>query len=137
MGYGSLFVASGYAMFCTALIAVELYRIRRRGPDAITLFMVLYLLECVLAGATIYALLPVVDSNSPTGVDAIDRILTNVDVVTALLVLCLSIAFAIFFYLGTELGRLALPARGPASRRYSIELEIRPRLLLCFIAFGM
>jgi hypothetical protein len=81
-----------------AVGAFEARRIRGRGPDAISVFIVLFLVQCCVPGIVIYACLPLVDPDSPTEVGAIDRIYAAADVSAALLVLGLTAWFIFFFY---------------------------------------
>lgn len=138
MSNGSLLVALAYAMFAIVLYRFEVHRMRRSGPDAITAFIVLFALQCCLSGVLLYTMLPFVDPASITDVPAFDRILLQADLTTAFLVLCMSIWFVIFFYVGTELTRMVLPP--PAAVRPgagSHSLRLLPIPLLLVLAFGL
>lgn len=100
-----LLVALGYAQLTIAVGAFEARRIRASGPDLVSVFIALFVIECCLPGVAIYASLPFVDARSPTDVGAFDRIYTAVDLPAALLVLALTAWFAFFFYAFTALGR--------------------------------
>lgn len=138
MSKGFLAVALAYAVFALALWRFETQRTRRHGVDAITVFMVLFVLQCCLAGFLIYATLPFVDPDSATEVAAFDRILQRADLTTAFLVLLMSVWFAVFFYIGTALTRALLPAHTPVvSDIGSHTLRLRVFPLLFVIALGM
>jgi len=138
MSKGYLAVALAYALFAFGLYRFEVYRTRQRGVDAITVFIVLFVLQCCLAGLLIYATLPFVDPDSATEVPAFDRILQRADLTTAFLVLCLSIWFVVFFYIGTALTRALLPPHAPVVPdigSHALRLRVLP--LLFIITLGM
>jgi hypothetical protein len=67
-------VSAGYAVLSATIGLFEARRIRTSGPDLITLFVVIFVLQCTLPGIVIYACLPFVDPEQPTGVPPFDRI---------------------------------------------------------------
>ncbi len=122
--------------FALAVFLFERRRTHGSGVDAITIFVVLVFLQCCLPGIVIYATLPFVDPIEPTGNEVFDRIFQATDLTTALLVLSLTIWFAVFFYVGCAVGRLALGRRAAQtsllpSRRLSV---LEGRLLLLLLA---
>lgn len=120
-----------------AVCAYEVRRIRGSGPDVVTVFVVIFVLQCCLPGVVLFASLPFVDPMHPTGTGAFDRILSRVDVATGLLVLGLTAWFAFFFYAFTALtGNLLrrLGMQWPAATRFVVSGA--PARLLCVIALG-
>lgn len=101
-------VSLAYLAFAAGVYLIEARRTRGTGIDAISLFLVILMLQCCLSPALLYGLLPFADPIEPTGVYAFDRILRTADIPTALLILCLTIAFTMFFYVGCILGRTVL-----------------------------
>ncbi len=111
---------------------------RTTGPDAITVFIVLFLVECCLPGIVIYASLPLVDENSPTEVTAIDRIFAAADAATALLVLGLTASFIVCFYGFAALCARLLESFSGRPRSYSrLVLSGSPPRLLLALAAGL
>jgi hypothetical protein len=130
-------VAAAYAVFTVVLGAVEVFRIRVSGPDAITVFIVLFALECCVPGIGIFAALPLVDIAAPTGNWVIDRIYLSSDVTEAVLILELTIWFAFFFYLGASAGRVLLRRIFPGSINASYRLEAIEYRLILVLAGGL
>ncbi len=115
----------------------EARRIRRSGPDAISVFVVLFLVQCCLPGIVIYACLPLVDRDSPTDVMAFDRIYGAADVPAALLVLGLTAWFIFFFYTFAALGDRLLRHLAPHSANASrLVVAGSPARLLMVLVFG-
>jgi hypothetical protein len=138
MGYESLFVALAYLVFAASVGAFEYWRVRRTGVDTITIFVVILMLQCCAAGIVIYGLLPYVDPSSATGVHAFDRILQDTDIVLALLVLCLTVWFAVFFYVGCALARAAFSRLWPAVPGHkSTAVHVHGGRLTVVLVFGM
>jgi hypothetical protein len=119
----SLLVAAGYAGVSAAIAVLEARRIRRSGADIITVFILIYVLQCCAPGIFIYACLPFVDAMHPTGIPAFDRIYTTADLQAALLVLALTACFAMCFYVATAFA-------GTWLRRVSLGVPERSRLVL-------
>jgi hypothetical protein len=120
-------VAAGYLLLGLAVWWFEAGRIRRIGPDTITVFVVICLLQTCLAGIAIYAMLPLVNPAEPTGVGVFDRIFQAVDPTIALLVLLLTAWFMVFFYIGCALARLGLqhgPSASPAHASYDLSVRL-------------
>jgi len=131
-------VSLGYVLLTLAVAAVEARRIRGRGPDAISVFIVLFLLQCCLPGIVIYACLPLVDPSSPTEVGAIDRIFAAADVSTALLVLGLTAWFIFFFYAFALLNARLLARFGSRSARaLRLVITASPLRLLIVLTLGL
>jgi hypothetical protein len=132
-----LLVAMAYLLFAVAVFAFERYRIHRAGVDAITIFAAVCMLQCCLAPLAVNALMPFVDSNEVTGVPIFDTILRQSDMTTMLLVLCMSIWFVVFFYIGCTLGRVMLP-RLPSQTSHGRDLLVivREKSLLVLLAAG-
>ena len=127
-----------YVAFALAVFLFERRRTHGSRVDAITIFVVLFFLQCCLPGIMIYATLPFVDTVEPTGNEAFDNIFRATDFTTALLVLILTIWFAIFFYVGCAVGRLAL-GRRPAltSLLPARSLTVMDGRLLLLLAAGL
>jgi hypothetical protein len=104
----SLLVSAGYACVTAAICMFEAWRTRRFGADVVTVFTVIFLLQCCAPGIFIYACLPFVDAMHPTGIPAFDRIYAATDLQAALLVLSLTACFAFCFYTATSLGEVLL-----------------------------
>jgi hypothetical protein len=113
-----LLVSAGYACVTATICLVEARRIRSSGPDVVTVFMVIFVLQCCAPGIAIYACLPFVDPLQPTGIRPFDRIYAATDLQAALLVLSLTACFAFCFYVVTALsgalmGRVLRRDRSP------------------------
>jgi hypothetical protein len=134
--YGYLFVSLLYAVFGLAVFLFERRRTGRSGVDAITIFVVVFFLQCCVPGIVIYATLPFVDAAAPTGNDVFDRIFQATDLTTALLVLSMTVWFAVFFYVGCAVGRLALE-RAVTSRVPVFRLSVMDRRLLVLLVGGL
>src|SRR6267378_4375660 len=91
-------VCLGYVSLTVAVGVFEARRIRATGPDTISVFIVLFVVQCCLPGVVIYACLPLVDRSSPTDVAPFDRIFAAANLPAALLVLGLTAWFVFFFY---------------------------------------
>jgi hypothetical protein len=116
-------IAFAYVMFSLGMAALEIRRIRATGPDAITVFVVIFMLQCCLPGIGIYASLPLADSTDPTGNYVFDYIFSQVHVTAALLVLALTIWFAAFVYIGAFGGRLLFRRLYPQSTAAAFRIE--------------
>jgi len=126
-------IAIAYGAFSIVLAAMELHRSRVSGPDAITMFIVIFMLQCCLPGIGIYVALAVVDPIDLTGNPVFDGIYQHLNVTNALVVLTMTVWFAAFFYLGASVGRLLLQRLFPApfATPYRIEgLENRFVIIL-------
>jgi hypothetical protein len=131
-------VSIGYALLTIAVGVFEAKRIRASGPDAISIFIVLFLVECCLPGIVIYACLPLVDEPSPTDVAPIDRIFAAADFATALLVLGLTASFVVSFYGFAALcSRLLRSSSGRPSSDSRLVLTGSPPRLLLALAAGL
>lgn len=115
MSGGFILVSLGYLAFAVGVLLYEARRIRANGIDTISVFVVLFLLQCCLSAIVIFALLPFVDRDNPTSVYAFNKILSQVEVLTAALVLALAVAFLLFFYIGSKLGRYVMARLWPAT----------------------
>lgn len=129
-----LIVAFAYAVFLLGGWLFERARVKRSGPDAISIFVVLFLLQCALPGVVIYGLLPFANEASPTTNPVLDRILLSVDLVPAFTVLLLTAWFLVFFYAGCAIGRLALP--DTHSQRPHFTLTIGTTRILAIVLAG-
>jgi hypothetical protein len=128
-------IAIAYGIFSLGLGAFELYRTRISGPDAITIFIVIFMLQCCLPGIGIYGSLAAVDPTELTGNSVFDGIYQHLDVTTALVVLTMTIWFAAFFYFGASLGGVLLRRLFPTSNCAPYRLEgLENRFVL--ILFG-
>jgi hypothetical protein len=138
MGHESILVSLSYLAFVLAVVAFERRRIRLSGADAITVFVVLLMLQCCISGIVIYALLPYAPGDAATGVYAFDRILRGTDIVIALLVLCLTVWFTMFFYAGCAAGRAVLVRLWPAVPHHtSMRVDVSGARLAIVLAFGL
>ena len=138
MGGHYFLVSLGYTFLTIAVGVFEAKRIRTTGPDAISVFVVLFVLECCLPGIVIYACLPLTDALSPTGVPAVDRIFAAADLPAAYLVLGLTAWFISFFYGFAALsGRLLRSSWGGAARDARLVLSGSPPRLVVVLAAGL
>ncbi len=121
-----------------AVGAFEARRIRRTGPDAISMFIVLFLLQCCLPGIVIYACLPLVDRESPTQVAAFDRIYAAANLPAALLVLGLTAWLIFFFYAFAAINARLLARLDTGARRGSwLVFTGSPARLMIVLTFGL
>jgi hypothetical protein len=121
-----------------AVGAFEARRIRAKGPDAISVFSVLFVLQCCLPGIVIYACLPLADPDAPTDVWAFDRIYEAADPAAALLVLGLTAWFIFFFYAFVAFsGRLLGRFGTDATRRLRLVFTGSPIRLVIVLTFGL
>lgn len=91
-------MAVGYALLTVGVCVYEAHRIRASGPDVVTVFISIFVLQCCLPGIVIFAWLPFADPLHPTDNPIFDRILSGLDLPAALLVLGLTGWFVLFFY---------------------------------------
>jgi hypothetical protein len=131
-------VSVGYVLLTSAVCLFEARRIRASGPDAVSMFIALFVAQCCLPGIVIYACLPLVDPDSPTEVGAMDRIYEAADVPAALLVLVLTAWFIFFFYAFAALNaRLLARFDTHASRGLRLVVSGSPPRLLIVLTFGL
>ena len=110
-----IWVAVGYALLTIAIIAFEVRRTRASGPDVLSLFMAVFVLQCCLPGIVIFGCLPFTGIHQPTGNPAFDRIFAASDFPSALLVLGLTASFAFFLYVFMTLGKIVMRRLIPAA----------------------
>jgi hypothetical protein len=128
----------GYLFLTLAVGAFEAQRIRATGPDTITVFTVIFVIQCCLPGIVVYACLPLVTDPSPTDIRAFDHILAAADLPAALLVFGLTAWFVIFFYCFAALGgRLLRGVLGPPASGTRLVLTGSPAGLLIVLSFGL
>jgi hypothetical protein len=108
MSQAYIVIAIAYGALSIMLAVLELNRSRVSGPDAITIFIAIFMLQCCLPGIGIYGALAVVDQTELTGNAVFDGIYDHLSVTTALVVLTMTIWFAAFFYVGASLGSMLL-----------------------------
>jgi hypothetical protein len=137
MSNSYLLVAALCLVGIVAVFVFERRRLKRRSADAITIFMVILILQSFAAGGAIFALLPFVDPNSATGVYAFDRIYRAAEFASALSVVFLAIGFVVSFYVGCAWGRTLLPSSSEHRDREIITLVVRRGALLAVVAFGL
>lgn len=131
-------VSLGYALLTIAVGVYEQKRIRVSGPDVISIFIVLFVVQCCLPGIVIYACLPLVPPGSPpTDVAAFDRIFAAADLSAAFLVLLLTAWFILFFYGFTQLNRRLLESLWAAPRGSRLVLAGSQTRLVIVLAFGL
>lgn len=131
-------VSAGYVALTASICAFEAKRIRASGPDVLSVFMVLFLLQCCVPGIVIFACLPFTGLSQPTDNETFDRIFAAMDLSSALMVLGLTACFVVFIYVfmaaGAILMRRLLPAE---SGRASIVLRGSDKLMLAVISFAL
>ncbi|HEX5818289.1 MAG TPA: hypothetical protein VFY20_05405 [Gemmatimonadales bacterium] len=117
-----LWVSVAYALLFLAILVFELGRSRHHGPDIVSLFMVVSLLQVCVPGLIMFGTLPFVDPAEPTGNPFFDKVFQDVTLDAALLVLGLTAWFYACFYVGIALTRLGRGrAVSAAARRYTFE----------------
>jgi len=134
MPNGFLFVALGYVVFAVAVGLFEMRRTRANGLDVISLFIALFMLQCCFSATAIYGLLPFLDRGDLTSVYAFNHILGQLDITTALLVLCLTITFLLFVYVGCWFGQRALDRLWPPSNNVMLVSVDRWRVTVALLA---
>lgn len=132
-----LAVALLYALFALAVLVVELRRTRGSRADATSIFVALALLQCCLPAIALYAMLPFVNPQVPTGNGVLDRILQSANPTSALLVLAMTVWFIVFFYASLAVGRLALGSDAPARVRGGLIVSVSPERLLLVLTGGL
>ncbi len=136
--YSFLAVSLLYALVVLAMLLFERRRTRRFGVDGITIFTAILLIQCCVPGIVMYAALPFVDPTAPTGNPVFDRIFQATDLTSALLVLCITVWFVVFFYVGCAVGRLALErSQAWTSRIPRFHLGVMDRRLLVLLVGGL
>jgi hypothetical protein len=108
-------IAAGYALLILAIFASEVRRTRAAGPDVLSLFMAVFVLQCCAPGVVIFGCLPFTGVDQPTDIPAFDRIFAAVDLPSALLVLGLTASFAFFLYVFMALGGTVMRQLIPGS----------------------
>jgi hypothetical protein len=135
MSQAYIVIAFAYVVFSIALGALELRRTRVSGPDALTIFIVIFMLQCCLPGIGIYGTLSLAETADPTGNGVFDGIFSHLNVTTSLLVLTMTVWFVVFFYMGAFSGRALLGRLFPAQTAPPRSLEgLEYRFV--FILFG-
>lgn len=132
-------VAFGYLLLTAVICGIEVMRTRMCGPDVLTLFMAMFLLQCCLPGIVIFGFLPFTGLDQPTGNPVFDRIFAAMDLSSAMLVLGLTAWFAfliyIFMALGAVLIRRAALHRLPSGQW--LMLRASPTRLLVVLSVGL
>lgn len=133
-----IWVAAGYVLLTIAIFAIEVKRTRSCGPDVLTLFMALFVLQCCLPGIVIFGCLPITGVDQPTGNAVFDRIFAAMDPWSAWLVLGLTAWFAILIYIFMALGA-AVMRRAQPGLCYGEWIMLRgsPARLLTVQIFGL
>jgi hypothetical protein len=137
MSQSYIAIAFAYTVFSILLGALELRRTRNCGPDAVTIFILIFMLQCCLPGIGIYTALSISDLADPTGNAVFDGIFLHLNITTALLVLTMTIWFVVFFYLGTSSGRLILGWLFPVPAAPTYRLEGRPYRFIVILFGGL
>ena len=130
-------MAVGYASLTGVVCVYEARRIRASGPDVVTVFISIFVLQCCLPGVVVFASLPFADPLNPTGHIDFDRILARLDLPAALLVLGLTGWFVFFFYTLTALMSVLLRRLGMQLPRGShFVVRVAAMRLVGVLAFG-
>jgi hypothetical protein len=117
-------VAVGYGVLLVGIAVYERMRTRRGGPDAVTVFVGVFLVQCCLAPLVAYAVLPLTNAGAPTGIEFFDNVYRGLSGLEAGLVLVMAAWFIIAFYFGTALGATAWRRIGSGSSNPSIGLRL-------------
>ncbi len=141
-----LAVGVAFVAMLAGVALVEVRRMRATGPDLLSLFLVIVLLQCGVPGAIIFLGLPFTDRTAPTGNEVFDHILSAVTPSTGLLVCVLTAWFLVWVYAGTEATGWLLAARrrragadaaSDAAAVPAQELVVHEGRLLAVVAGGM
>lgn len=131
-------VSIGYAALAATICAVEVKRTRKSGPDVLSVFMAIFLLQCCLPGIIIFGCLRLTGFQEPTGNPVFDRIFGTMEPSSAWLVLGMTAWFAMLIYVFMAAGghavRRILP--GPRSGNW-IMLRGSPSRLLFILSCGL
>lgn len=128
-----LVVALGFAVFSVALWQLERRRYACSGPGPMTLFVIIFLLQCGLPGVVIFGALPFTSPHAPSGSDFFDRVYSATSAMDGWILLSFAAWFAIFAFVGSALTRTALGYRARAATL--LQLRVRPgRLALVLVA---
>lgn len=131
-------ISAGYALLTGVICAIEAKRIQRSGPDVLSLFMGLFLLQCCLPGIVIFGCLPFTGFDEPTDNPVFDRVFANMDFSSALLVLEMTAWFAVLMYLFMGLGAVVMRRVAPAPPASKwIVLRGSSSRLLIVLSFGL
>lgn len=138
MTTGFPLISSAYAIVTVSVLAIELFRTRRGGIDAVSIFIALCLLQLYVPGVILYGLLPFTTTMDFTGIEAFDNILARTDAVSALLVLMLSTGFIFFFYLGDQIGARIIDGYQTEIRsNYDFVLHVNEKRLILILGGGV
>lgn len=103
-----LWVCAGYALLTITICVIEVKRTRSSGPDVLSLFMALFLVQCCLPAIVIFGCLRITGVDQPTGNAMFDGIFAVTDLSSSLLVLGLTAWFAILIYLFMGFGSIVI-----------------------------
>ncbi len=140
MSNAFLIIAAQFAAGVGVLLYVEMRRTRAHGPDPVSLFMVLLLVQCGLPAIGLFGALPFADTASLTGNSAFDNILRGTTLASAQLVFLLAAWFVVSFYVGVSVCRLGLrPTRVADVHDVAAlpALRVRERPLLALLVIGL
>jgi hypothetical protein len=127
-------VALAFGVLTGILLWFERRRLRRLGADPLTLFVIIYALQCILPGAMIFASIPFVSGVAPTGTGFFDRVYRATTALDGWILLCFAAWFLLFFYVGSTTMRTLLRPRTSAGP--GTELEILTGRLAALLACG-
>lgn len=131
-------VSIGYAVLAGAICVVEIKRTRRSGPDVLSIFMAIFLLQCCLPGIVIFSCLQFTGAQDATGNPVFDRIFETMNSSSAWLVLGLTAWFAVLMYVFMAMGEHVMTRILPRLQRDSwIMLRGRPSRLLLLLSCGL
>jgi hypothetical protein len=132
-----IWVAAGYVLLTIAIFAIEVKRTRSCGPDVLTLFMALFVLQCCLPGIVIFGCLPITGVYQPTGNPVFDRIFATMDYSSALLTLAMTAWFAILIYIFMALGAVVIRRIFGSGDNAWIMLRGAPARLVMVLLVGL
>lgn len=139
MGANEFFwVSGGYVLLTVAIFLYEMKRTGATGPDVLSVFMALFVLQCCIPGVVIFGCLPFTGLDQPTGNPAFDRIYAATSVPSALLVLGLTGCFVFFVYAFMALGAVTMRRGGGAAlpERSSLLILGSSARILVMLALG-
>jgi len=133
---GAMLIAVAYLLLSLGILLVERRRTREGGPDAVSVFITIFWLQCCVAGGAICAMLPFVDGTRPTGVQFIDNVFRAADFTSLMMVFALTAAFVVFFYVGCAIAQLAFGGVRAAPRAGRFEMIIHENRLWAVLVAG-
>ena len=93
-----LIISFGYMLSLAALLSVERIRISKGGPDLLSIFLAIFALQIMIPPTIITAMIALLESSVSTDVYLFDRVIVDIGVIEAALVLVMSDLFVMVLY---------------------------------------